>query len=62
MKNKIRKMYISFVVTSCIVFGFLSICIAYENIRKTEYGDYRHAIDLKDGKLYIFDFIIDIKK
>ena len=46
MKKFLRKFYISFVITSCVVFGFLGVCIAYENIRATEYGDTRRAIDI----------------
>ncbi|MBO5359123.1 MAG: hypothetical protein J6A78_07375 [Clostridia bacterium] len=56
MKNGIRKFYISFVVTCCIIFGFLAVCIAYENIRATEYGDNRRAIAVEDGKFYFFDY------
>ncbi len=62
MKNGIRKFYISFVITACIVFGFLSICIAYENIRKTEYGDIRRAVEIEDNKFKFFDYEIEIKK
>lgn len=61
MKNSIRKFYISFVITACIVFGFLSVCIAYENIRATEYGDTRRAIEVEDGKIYFFDYEIEFK-
>lgn len=61
MKKGFRKFYISFIFTSCIVFGFLAICIAYENIRAIEYGDNRRAIELDDGKIYFFDYEINIK-
>ncbi len=61
MKNSLRKFYISFVVTCCLVFGFLAVCIAYENIRATEYGDTRRAITVNDGKFYFFDYEIEIK-
>lgn len=61
MKNSLRKFYISFIFTSCIVFGFLAVCFAYENIRATEYGDHRHAIDVEDGKFYFFDYEIEIQ-
>ncbi len=62
MKKSLRKFYISFVITSCIVFGFLSVCIAYENIRATEYGDIRRAIEIKEDKFRFFDYEIGIKK
>lgn len=61
MKNSFRKFYISFLITSCIVFGFLAVCIAYENIRATEYGEDRPAITIEDGKFYFFDYEYEFK-
>jgi len=61
MKNGIRKFYISFVVTCCIIFGFLAVCIAYENIRATEYGENRRAVSYEDGTIYFFDYQYEIK-
>lgn len=61
MKNSLRKFYISFLVTSCIVFGFLAVCIAYENIRAVEHGETRHAITVEDGKFYFFDYEYEFK-
>lgn len=55
MRDFIRKMYISAVVTSCIIFGFMGVCVAYSNIRNVAYGEYRNAIEIKNGKLYFFD-------
>ena len=62
MKNSLRKFYVSFIFTSCIVFGFLAVCVAYENIRATEYGDNRRAIAVEDGKFYFFDYEYEFKK
>ena len=59
MKKFLRKFYISFVITSCVVFGFLGVCIAYENIRATEYGDTRRAIEIKDNNFKFFDYEIN---
>ncbi len=61
MKNGIRKFYISFTVTCCIIFGFLAVCIAYENIRATEYGENRRAVAYKDGIIYFFDYEFKFK-
>ena len=61
MKNGFRKFYISFVVTCCILFGFLGTCFAYESIRATEYGENRHAVEIKDGTLYFFDYEYEFK-
>ncbi len=61
MKNSLRKFYISFIFTFCIVFGFLAVCFAYENIRATEYGDNRRAIAVEDGKFYFFDYEYEFK-
>ncbi len=62
MKNSLRKFYISFVITSCVVFGFLGVCVAYENIRFTEYGEIRRAIEIENNKFRFFDYEVDIKK
>ena len=42
-----------------MVFGFLGVCIAYENIRATEYGDTRRAIEIKDNNFKFFDYEIN---
>ncbi len=62
MKNGFRKFYISFVVTSCIIFGFLGVCVAFEKIHATEYGDIRRAVEIKDGTFYFFDYEYEFKK
>ncbi len=62
MKEFIRKMYISAVVSSCILFGFWSACVAYSNIRKVGFGEYRSAIEIESGKIQIFDFEINLRK
>lgn len=61
MKNSLRKFYISFVVTCCLVFGFLGVCVAYENIRATEYGDTRRAIEIENNNFKFFDYEINLK-
>ena len=54
--NFLRKMILSFVISSCILFGFWAVCEAYQGIRQIGFGEYRHAIEIKDGKLRFFDF------
>ncbi len=61
MKEFLRKMYISAVVSSCILFGFAAICAAYSNIRQVGFGEYRSAIEIENGKIYFFDFEIEMK-
>ena len=52
----LRKMMISFVISSCVIFGFLAACEAYEGIRKIGFGEYRQAIEIEDGKFKFFDY------
>lgn len=56
MKDFVRKMMISAVVTSCILWGFIGVCEAYSSIREIGFGEYRKAIEIEDGRLKIFDF------
>lgn len=58
MREFLRKMTISAVVTSCIIFGFFAACKAYSGIRKIGFGEYRSAIEIKDGEFKFFDFIV----
>ena len=62
MKNSLflRSFLISFVLISCVVFGFFGIAKAYKNIRLVAYGEYVNAIELKDGYLKIFDMKIEL--
>lgn len=60
MKDFLRKMTASAVVSSCILFGFLSVCKAYEGIRQIGFGEYRNAIEIEDGEIRIFDGKIKI--
>lgn len=60
IKKSIYFFLISFVFTSCIVFGFLSACIAYENTVKVAYGEYKTAVSIDGGKIRIFDFEFEI--
>ena len=64
MKKKTRIFFRSFIVSSVIVFnilfGFLGISKAYEQIRLIGFGEERKAIELKDGELLFFDFKLRI--
>lgn len=62
MKEFIRKMYISAVISSCILFGFCAVCVAYQNIRQVGFGEYRKAIEYKDGTLRFFDYKKEFKE
>ncbi len=55
-----RTVYITSVITACLVIAFMGITKAYESIRLIGFGEYRNAIELKDGKFYFFDCIIDL--
>lgn len=57
IKTKTYYFIISFIFTSCIICGFFSICIAYENIVKTAYGQEKAAVSI-DGGFRILDFKI----
>lgn len=56
MKEFIRKTYISAVISSCILFGFCAVCKAYENTRQVGFGEYRNAIEYKNGTFRFFDY------
>ncbi len=56
MKEFIRKMTASAVITSCIIFGFWGICEAYSGIRKIGFGEYRKAIDIEENGISFFDY------
>ena len=58
MKDFFRKTMLSAVVTSCILWGFIGVCESYSKIREISHGEYRNAIEIKDGKIKIFDFEI----
>lgn len=64
MKKKTKIFFRSFIISSVIVFnilfGFLGISKAYEQIRLIGFGEERKAIELKDGELLFFDFKLRI--
>ena len=55
-----RSFIISLVIVFNIIFGFLGISKAYEQIRLIGFGEERKAIELKDGELLFFDFKLRI--
>ena len=55
----IRSFYITFVILLCVVLGFYAICKAYENMRLISFGEYRSAIEIKDGNFKFFDYSFD---
>ena len=63
MKKQNKKLYffsISFIITSCLVFGFLSVFAVWENTVKVAYGEYKTAVSIDGGKIRILDFEFDI--
>lgn len=56
LKTKTYLFIISFVVTSCLICGFAGICISYENIVKTAYGEEKAAVSIDGGGIRILDF------
>lgn len=58
MKLYFKSLYISLVLIFCLLFGFIGMAKAYENIRLVGFGEYRSAIEIEDGKLKIFDMEI----
>ena len=58
VKLFLRTVYISSVIVFCVLLGLLGTAKAYENIRLIGFGEYRSAIELKDGKFSFFDFSI----
>ena len=59
IKVFLKSFYITSVIVFCIIFAFLGIAKTYENIRHVRFGEYRHAIEIKNGKLYFFDYEAD---
>lgn len=62
MKEFVRKMYISAVVSSCLLFGFCACCVAYRNIRQVGFGEYRNAIEIEENTFRFFDYEKELKK
>ena len=56
IKTKTYLFIISFVMTSCILIGFLGVCFAYENIVRTAFGQYKKAVDINENGIRILDF------
>ena len=57
-----RSFYISFVVLTCLVFGFFAMARAYETTVLLESGEYKKAVEISDGSLRIFDFEINFEE
>lgn len=56
IKTKTYLFIISFIFTTCIMFGFLGVCVCYENIIKAAYGQEKTAVSIDGGKIRILDF------
>lgn len=64
MKREVRLFLRSFKISAVIVFcallGILGVAKAYKNIRLIGFGEYREAIEIKNGTIKIFDFEIEL--
>lgn len=58
IKVFLRTTVIFTVVIMCLIFGFMSFCEIYENIRYIAYGEYKNAIELTEEGIRILDFTI----
>lgn len=56
----LRSFGISLTAAICIIIGIGGIAVAYENTRRTGFGDYARAFEIRDGKIKILDFEIEI--
>ncbi len=54
----LRSFYISSVIVFCLTLGILGITKAYEGIRLVGFGEYRNAVEIENGSIKIFDFIL----
>ena len=61
MSDFLRKMYLSMVISSCIVFGIAAICVSYSHIRRIGFGEYRNALEVTKEGVRILDYEIEIK-
>ena len=59
MKDFIRKMTVSVIVSLCIIFGFWAMCKAYSAIRQTGFGEIRRAVEIKEKEIRFFDYIVN---
>ena len=55
-----KTVYITAVIIFCLVFGITGVMKAYENIREVCFGEYRNAVEIKDGRFRFFDFEAEI--
>ena len=62
MRSKTYFFIVSFLVTTCLICGFLGVCIAYENTVKTAYGEYQKAVEISGEKIRVLDFEFEIPK
>ena len=58
MKDFIRKMTVSVIVSLCIIFGFWAMCKAYRGIRQIGFGEIRNAVEIKEKEIRFFDYIV----
>ena len=57
----LRSLFLSTVILFCFIFGGIGAAKAYENTLITGFGEYKKAVEYKDGVLRVFDFEIVIQ-
>jgi len=55
-----KSFYISSLILFCIIFSFYGMAKAYKNIRRIGFGEYRNAVEYKDGTIFFFDYKIEL--
>ncbi len=56
----LRSFKISALIIFCALLGILGTAKAYKSIRLIGFGEYREAIEIKNGTIKIFDFEIKL--
>lgn len=56
----LRSFGISLTAAICIIIGIGGVAASYENTRRIGFGDYSKAIEIRDGKIKILDFEIEL--
>lgn len=59
-KTYFRTLYLSLIIMSCLLFGWIGISSAYENTVEIAFGEQKKAIEITRDKIRILDFEIEI--
>ncbi|MBR4910035.1 MAG: hypothetical protein IKZ47_01770 [Clostridia bacterium] len=61
LKQKAYYFFISFIITSCVIYGCFGVCAAYESISAVS-GGHKKAVEIKKDGIRILDFEFRIKQ